>query len=485
MDWKERDDNSERFDNSDANGTPRKEPNVAEENTQIPNPSPQRGASVTPIVNRKSCDNHVRKSRSRTHVQKRLSSSIRIVSPQSNSQPVATNKSNRRRSTPRNYNTRNNIYRQPRETQQNSYNSVHFNKRTGGTPPRNRELTTGYAERSVREFRDVRTRQPRHKPSVNGWNRPWNRVLRVAHGKIWQDLDKPAIRCPSVPWASIVPKRNRELNQTRTFEKALTFFGGAYKIMSEDIERGSKRYLRNLASATAADDCDGDDEIGWRLTFPGFDGLPSSLFGTRASWTRVSDMCQTLYTRWNLSPSLTWLARITRTTAICNAHLKDLLEMCDETLTWAMWHEREDLQICPRDPIFANTHSLCITLQNRLGPALPCYLESVGSPLVNNSREGQSMESARCPLTFLLTFIDRFARYIQQHTDNYTLPISIIDPSRAMTTHYAPGMCTRKIPLILAQHANVCSNENCRVVCSQLISQQYHMGRFFYLDIFP
>ncbi|QEG54059.1 mRNA export factor ICP27 [Cacatuid alphaherpesvirus 2] len=278
-------------------------------------------------------------------------------------------------------------------------------------------------------------------------------------------------------------------NAAKFFEKAKDAFGGmeSQAVKSLFTENRDTLYIMTTAMVDD-DDCVNLDQTRQKC-FPTLEpngALPHE--GASVYIKAWSDLCERasfLKARWNSQPGVARFARTTRGIYLSNCSLNELLEACDETLTWMLWHQFEDEALMPHDPIFSNIYLLCQGLTTRLGPVLHCHLGMIKSPLADQSRTTElPLESATCPLTLVLIFGDRFSRAVYNIPHVSLMSHKTVDREGVLRTLYLPGMCAKKIPLVLAQHANVCRKEECRLVCAQLLGEQYTVGKFFHCNLY-
>ncbi|ATG31376.1 multifunctional expression regulator [Gallid alphaherpesvirus 1] len=342
-----------------------------------------------------------------------------------------------------------------------------------GIPPRPRRRA-GTPEK--------RYRAPIFTVSLKHSRRSWERNRDELRRPIWRDF----VRCPTS--SRTETKELRNVTPAQYFEKAATAFGGLGKCITEELRLENQKCLLDMVNrAVDDDDCD-DIDRDRGICFPAFLSSGSSDLAADAAFTSWKQFCgraASLKGRWTSRPDIARLAKISRAVYLANCSFEELLFACDETLVWMLWHQFEDERIYPHDPIFSNIYCACQSLAMHLGPILPCYLSSIGSQLRDTTRSQElSLSSAKCPLTLLLTFFDRFSRIVYPRPEAIVMNHKAIDPARTLWDMYYPGTCSKKIPLVLAQHANVCRKEECRVVCAQLLSRQYTVGKFFSCDLF-
>lgn len=277
-------------------------------------------------------------------------------------------------------------------------------------------------------------------------------------------------------------------NAARYFDKAKDAFGGM-SLPTEDLCTRNRYLLRTMADEVVDDDDCEDLDLTRQMCFPTMLAPQSRVAGTvdvrMDSWSELCRRAAFLKARWSSQPSVARVARATRSLYLANCSFDELLEACDEALTWLLWHQFEDERLCPHDPIFANIYALGQGLTARLGAVFRCHLAASKSPLADQARTAElPLQSATCPLTLFLTFADRFARIMHNHPHTTLVNHRIVDHEGILRTLYLPGMCARKIPLVLDQHANVCRKEECRLLCAQLLGKQYTVGKFFHCDLY-
>lgn len=295
------------------------------------------------------------------------------------------------------------------------------------------------------------------------------------------------VRCAQIP----KPRGLRDdKNAARYFEKAMAAFGGQVGA-EEDLGPRNRDLLNAMVTEAVDDDACDDLDLARHTCFPTLEcpDAPrrrcTQISAGLDSWAELCKRAAYLKARWSSQPGIARVARATRGMYLANCSLDELLEACDETLTWMLWHQFEDETLCPHDPIFANIYALCQGLAARLGPILHCHLASSKSPLADQTRTTElPLQSATCPLTLMLTFGDRFSRLMYHRQHITVVSHRLVDQDGVLRTLYLPGMCARKIPLILDQHANVCRKEECRLLCAQLLGKQYKVGKFFHCDLY-